>query len=201
VLRNCGKILKVRAQVLGSAAFAQGDLSTSSVASPTPEDRLWKWFDSQERYTVEQFGIGIVGIGALFFAYTQASFALLKILISLIGLGGSLTLVMHMYGARMTRDAIMAGLRELNGSFSERDNIVKARDEKISWLYFPPGWMMISYMILVSYAWVGLIGYRLSVLFQAGLSDNLRLGVVALVGIILFFFVFYMLVQRKKTCE
>ena len=103
---------------------------SDSPSAGSAEQWLWKWFDAQERYTVEQFGIGIVGIGALFFAYAQATFAFLKILIALIGLGGSLTLVMHMYGARMTRDSIAERLRQINGRFAERDKIIGARNRK-----------------------------------------------------------------------
>ena len=164
------------------------------------EDWLWKWFDNQERYTVEQFGIGVVGIGALFFAYTQATFAFLKILIALIGLGGSLTLSMHMYGARKTRDAIYGKLRSLNHKWVDRDEIIKLRKE-INWLYYPPGWMMVYYMILVSFAWVSLIGYRVDVILQPGLTDNLRLWGVFLFGIASSTIVTYSAKQTKKNIE
>src|SRR5438067_10470033 len=116
--------------------------------SSESEEWLWKWFDRQERYTVQQFGIGIVGIGALFFAYAQATFAFLKILIALIGLGGSLTLVMHMYGARMTRNAILEALQGLNGRCNQRKEIIKLRDGKINRFYYPPALMMVYYMVL-----------------------------------------------------
>jgi hypothetical protein len=176
----------------------QKDLSDNTKSSGTDEIWLWKWFDNQERYTIEQFGIGVVGIGALFFAYAQATFAFLKILIALVGLGGSLTLVMHMYGSRMTRNAILEKLRLSNLTYKDREEVIKSRDQKTNWFYYPPGWMMIYYMVLVSFAWVALVGYRLSVILQPTLSDNVRIDVLALASFVSFFFVSFMAVQQKK---
>lgn len=154
--------------------------------SSEERDRLWSWFFRQEKYGIDQFGIGIVGIGALFFAYSQATFALLKVLIALVGLGGSTTLLMHMYGAKMTRDAIFVELKLSDSKgLKKRDSIIRSRDKTMNRLYISPQTMMISYMVMVSYAWIALIFYRLAVL--VGFLDEItRLWVIAAGGITLF---------------
>jgi hypothetical protein len=43
---------------------------------------LWEWADRQDQYLVDQFGLAIFGIGALFFAYAQVSGSALKLLIA-----------------------------------------------------------------------------------------------------------------------
>jgi hypothetical protein len=43
---------------------------------------LWEWADRQDQYLVDQFGLAIFGIGALFFAYAQVLGSALKLLIA-----------------------------------------------------------------------------------------------------------------------
>src|SRR5437867_9208498 len=123
-----------------------------SAEDPVPR-WLWEWYGRQDRYTIDQFGLGVVGIGALFFAYAQSKFEYLKILIALIGLGGSVVLWSHMHGTRMEKRAVEAQLRELVPSFAGPwDAVQNWREE--SWfnqlLYFSSGRLMMYFMAMMS---------------------------------------------------
>src|SRR5437867_11791410 len=74
------------------------------------DELLWEYALRQDQHTYEQFSLGVVGIGALFFAYGSITTASLKGLVAVIGFAASLTLFDHMWGARQeyycTRDEL-----------------------------------------------------------------------------------------------
>ena len=84
------------------------------------DENLWSYLLQQDRYTVEEFGVGIVGIGALLWAYGSVDFPYLKELIAWIGLGGSFILWMHIFGALKEYETFTEILRSRNKPFFRR---------------------------------------------------------------------------------
>jgi len=64
------------------------------------DEKLWDWASKMDDVSVNQFGLAIVGIGALFFAYGQVPYPHVRLLIALIGFAGSLILWLHLYATR-----------------------------------------------------------------------------------------------------
>jgi hypothetical protein len=57
-------------------------------------------------------GTSLIGIGALFFAYAAVTDPFVRTIISLVGLGGSLTLGLHAYTMQRDRDGALDVLSE-----------------------------------------------------------------------------------------
>ncbi|MGB7788728.1 hypothetical protein [Methanoregula sp.] len=118
------------------------------------DKELWGYFLRQDEATWSEFGIGIVGIGALLLAFGSIDNYALKVIISLIGLSGSFVLSMHIYGARKEIDSIIEVLKlkpNNNIFFKDFDEIKKWRKTD-SW-YIRSFILMQYFMIFVLFAW------------------------------------------------
>ncbi len=128
----------------------------------TDDENLWNYAIAQDQYVVQEFGLGIVGIGALFFAYSSISSFYLQVLIALVGLGGSFTMWMHMFGADKEFKEIK---NKLSGDF------VKKFDDAQSWrrnginrfIYLSVKRLMTYFMGMVCVAWFTIILYHLGI--------------------------------------
>lgn len=154
------------------------------------DEHFWEYLLQQDRYTIEEFGIGIVGIGALLWAYGQTGNPHLKIVISLIGLGGSLILWMHIFGAFQETKACKDSLRENNKDFFQKfDNARLWRTKgKFRLLYHPVTRLMQYFMLLVSWVWFAII-------LRNVVSLEILIYLSAVVFVIALLFVIY----RKST--
>jgi hypothetical protein len=85
-------------------------------ASPNPDRKLsdydqalWNWSGKENEYIITQFGVAIIGIGALLFAYGEleavGAHKGLKIFLGAVGLSASLIVWLHSWGARKTSQA------------------------------------------------------------------------------------------------
>ena len=147
------------------------------------QEKLWEWASKMEDVSFDQFGLAIVGIGALFFAYGQVPFPHTRLLIALIGLAASVVLWFHMYATRKQYLTIKELLRD--------HKLVKAIVDVQSWkdkgvfkiFYHHVSRVMSYFMALVSWAWLAIILARLGISFQilVILSWIILVGVAALI--------------------
>ncbi len=121
------------------------------------EEKLWEWASKQDDVSVNQFATSIIGIGALFFAYGQLHTSHTKLLIALIGLGGSVTLWLNIYGSRKEYYLIKKSLA--NNPFIIKFNELQRwrRKDVDKFLYHPVSRLMTYFMGLVSWAWIAII--------------------------------------------
>ena len=159
---------------------------------PLKDEHLWQYVINQDTYIVQEFGIGIVGIGALLWAYGSVTSDLHET-IAWIGLGGSMVLWMHIFGARKEFSEGVKELRKNNKTFFERFDRVK------SWrkvgiyrvLYQPVTRLMAYFMGLVSWAWFTII-IRLHNIMPLEMLNNLNI-------IVLIFAIVLVFIRRHKT--
>jgi hypothetical protein len=151
------------------------------------EQRLWEWAVKLDETAVTEFATGIVGIGALFFAYGQVAFVNTRILIALIGLGGSIILWLHLYATRKDIVSIRNELNREKGSFVVRLSKLQAwrNQGRNRVLYYPVSRLMTYFMGLVSWGWIVIVIRRLN-WFSFGIlelaSILILLFMVALTG-------------------
>ena len=121
---------------------------------------LWDWAMKQDQRTYDQFGLGIVGIGALFFAYGSVHVHTVQILVASIGLGGSIILWDQMYGARQEFYRAMELLKDCNPNFRALMHAMdgwRDKGRRNRWIYQPASRLMVYFMALVSGAWMSVI--------------------------------------------
>lgn len=153
------------------------------------EQLLWELALRQGQHVVDQFGIGIVGIGALFFAYGQVTTGGVKTLIAAFGLIGSLALLSHMYAAKREHYAMRNELSMKNPAFFQTLGKAEAWwNEGLfgRYLYHPASRLMIYLMALVCWGWFVLLSYRLSALFSFGLENSITTPGLGPVFVVLF---------------
>lgn len=161
------------------------------MASECISDRdriLWDWALKQDRRGYEEFGIGIVGIGALYFAFGQVSTPGVKAIIAAVGLIGSIVLFFHIWGSGRQYYAALGILKEHKVAFLD-DISIATSWWKEGWLaryfYHPPRRIMLVLMGFVGFSWLVLLAYRVYSFITFGLessikSPELRSGFVAL---------------------
>lgn len=158
---------------------------------------MWDWAKRQDQYRVDQFGIGIVGIGALFFAYGQVSGSALKLLIAFIAMGGSFALWIHMWGATKEYRKISEQLRCRYPEFFRRFYEATLFWKKESHFYHPVTRLMTYFMALVTWAWLAIVAYRLSILNTHPLPDSSTFQILLYVSILLVSTVALLAFSRK----
>ena len=132
------------------------------------DEKLSDIIAGENQYIVNEFALGIVGIGALFFAYAQVPPARehLRILIVLIGLSASFVMWMHMFGSSQEVKSAMIALKCADPSYYANLKAVRSWREtgKTRWMYYPVTRLMTYFMALVSMAWasIGLALYGIS---------------------------------------
>lgn len=136
------------------------------MTSDFSDDKLWDFYVQQDFYVFQEFSTGIIGIGALFFAYGELikSVPFVANVIAFLGLGGSLVLWIHMYGARKDGQALTSEL-----GLSNRHNISvrmgrvrgwRHRDRFARILYFPPSLIAAYFMGLSALGWSDILAYN-----------------------------------------
>lgn len=124
-------------------------------------EKLWDWAVKQDQHVLDEFGIAIVGIGALFFAYGTFQTISVKLIVASIGLATSLILWNDMSYAVAEYDAVMKLLDESTVPLVK----VLRRAQGAStfpgkWYQKRPTLVMSSFMPLVAWAWAVIILYR-----------------------------------------
>ncbi len=132
------------------------------------DKNLWEHLLNQDTYIPQEFGIGIVGIGALFLSYGSVENVTIKTLIALIGMAGSFVLWMHMFGARKDLEEIWKALEKTNSDFFIKlKETRQLRYKKIyCFIYYPVTQLMAYFMGLVAIAWSIIILHTLGVSVQ-----------------------------------
>lgn len=153
--------------LLGGIFAARRDTNQEDAKAPefvksglSPEDVskfIWDHATKQDEYIITQFGVAIIGIGALFFAFGELKGqAHLQELVSLIGMGASIVVWMHSWGARVeSRRAWRAvpddGLRDRLRWVRNWRN-----QEWFAWFYLPVTELIVYFSGLVALAWLNL---------------------------------------------
>jgi len=122
------------------------------------EEKLWDIIAGETQYIVNEFALGVVGIGALFFAYASLHPGHLRILIVLIGLGASFVMWMHMFGSSQEVASAMNSLKCMNPSYFANLKTLRSWrvHGKTRYTYYPVTRLMTYYMALVSLAWTSI---------------------------------------------
>jgi hypothetical protein len=125
---------------------------------------LWDWFVHQDDIIMSRFEIGIVGIGALLFAYGSVHNFGLQAIIALVGFGGSAILSMNIFGSLKDMDVLSNSqggiLREGNEDFFQKFDRMKEWRKTCCW-YKPVTKLMAYFMLLVAFAWLVILGFLL----------------------------------------
>ena len=118
---------------------------------------IWEHALNQDRYIFQEFGLAIIGIGALFFAYGSTDDIFLKHIIALIGVASGFTLWMHIFGSRKEFDAIKQELEEKNSDFIKKFQKIQAWRNK-GWyrLYYSVTGIMTYFLSLITWAWIAI---------------------------------------------
>jgi hypothetical protein len=129
------------------------------MVDPINRDKIiWDSIVSEEQYIFQELTTSLIGIGALFFAFGTVSIPYVRTLIALVGLGGSLTLWVHAFGASLDRDGSFLELARSE----EGRSLLKRQRRTTRWrsgprahqVYAPVFRMATWFMGLVSAAWV-----------------------------------------------
>jgi hypothetical protein len=98
--------------------------SNSSVTTTNRElDKLWNYYRSHDFYVFHELSTAIIGIGALFFAFGQGlASPVIRIVIALIGLGGSVALWFHIYASNMDGKNLNNRLRTIDQGVYQQFN-------------------------------------------------------------------------------
>lgn len=119
---------------------------------------IWEHALNQDRYIFQEFGLAIIGIGALFVAYGSIHDFFLEQIIALIGITGGFTLWMHIFGSRKEIEAIKEVLKKNNSGFVEQFHNIQAwrnnRWYRLS--YYPVTRIMTYFLSLLTWAWVAI---------------------------------------------
>lgn len=126
---------------------------------PLNDEHLWKYLLNEDLYIFQEFGIGIVGIGALMWAYGSVDWFYIKEIIAWVGLGGSIILWMHIFGALKEFEMLKEKLEENNPDFFQRFDDARSWRTKgrYRFLYYRVRRLMIYFSGLVSWAWLTII--------------------------------------------
>ncbi len=170
--------------------------------------QLWQIMVYQEGLIAERFGIGLVGIGALFLAYATATadnpLPHLPEVIAFAGAGASFILWMHMYGAHKEAVAFRDLLSCRDQVFM--DAVHQARKwRSTGWnllVYQPVNRLMTYFTALLTEAWIIIILWRRGVFALWGISyDTLFWGHVVLFLVVLVWYVGERRQDRDKNRE
>lgn len=129
------------------------------------DKELWDYAISQHQFLIQEFGLGIVGIGALLWAYgsfvsvVDPNTVFLRNLIAWIGLGGSFILWVHIYGTVKEFDSVIEEIGKTSPEF------IKRFSEARSWrlkganriVYTPVSRLMTYFAGLVTWIWFSII--------------------------------------------
>lgn len=122
------------------------------------EELFWNWMMAEDEHSVDQFGIALIGIALLIFAYGAIEALRLRFLIGVIGLAGSLTFLNHIWRAKIESYHIRDELAKNNPVFFATIHRIKR------WRY--DGWgrvfpssnrSMACFMGGVAWVWIALI--------------------------------------------
>ncbi|MFZ0005958.1 MAG: hypothetical protein WAK45_08790 [Methanoregula sp.] len=152
--------------------------------SGTLDDKdMWQYALQQDLHMITEFGLGIVGIGALFVAYTSADpvkFPGLQGIIAVIGLAGSLIIFCHIVETGLDFWNFKKTLTATNRCFFYRFDKSRGQLRNFSFgkLFrcFPITLLMGYFMFMVALAWIVLLidlpafGVTLSPLFLVYIS-------------------------------
>jgi hypothetical protein len=154
---------------------------------PLDDGNLWDWMITQYQFIITQFGIGIVGLGALLFAYGTVSSTLLKELIALVGLASSYILWMHIFGATREIKALREELKKTSPDFFKHyESLSTWRNRGIvGYLYYPVTRMMIYFMGLISLAWLSIFLFLNGFALESLICINM-LAIVITLGLAIF---------------
>lgn len=159
--------------VIGSLIKSQPPETKPGGSSTPPQNKiskdgakmLWEWASKQDNVSIQEFGTGIVGIGALFFAYGSVHYPHTGLLIALIGFAGSTILWLHLYGSRREYYDIKKRIRDDLPGMKEFNEIQRWRESGISSvIYFPVSRLMTYFMGLGAWAWLSIILARVGAL-------------------------------------
>jgi len=126
-------------------------------------DKLWELASRQDQHLLDEFGIAIVGIGALFFAYGSIHTTSVKLIVALIGLGASLILWNDMNASKKEYDAILRLIAKRNTPFVKALKEIWSSSGFLTKRFEEPTARIMSYfMLLVAWAWAVIIIYRVT---------------------------------------
>jgi hypothetical protein len=124
---------------------------------------LWTYILQQDSHMITQFGIGIVGIGALFVAYIEADptrFPGLEGIITLIGIAGSFILFWHILETASDFWHYISNLNNGGTNFYKKfENFRMWRNSGLGKIFkcFSITVLMAYFMIMVTFAWFVLL--------------------------------------------
>jgi hypothetical protein len=122
------------------------------------ENKLWKQMIKQNEYVVQEFFTAVIGIGALFFAYGSLhSYGYIAIAVAMVGLGASIVVWMHEFGAHKEMLAIQDELGDTE-LMTRWKKTLGWRDKFPYNLFYHPSTRLMTYFsALVALTWSLLI--------------------------------------------
>jgi hypothetical protein len=134
------------------------EVKAAEVKAAEVNDKLWAFAMGQEGFIIQEFGTAIVGIGALFFAYGElTSSVFIRVLIALIGLGSSMVIWIHSFGASMDRKGVFDYLGGSPIRVAHK-KVASWRSKRRYLIFYPSTLRIITYFSgLVALAWLLLV--------------------------------------------
>lgn len=125
---------------------------------------LWDFYLLIQTFTVGQFALAVLGLGAMFFAYDQTTDEFLRVVISTVGVGASFILWMHAWGTRRDAHEVAKKIKKM------RPSLGRAIDEFREWrwtgdgrFYLPVARMYVYFCGLLTLGWLSLLLYAFSI--------------------------------------
>ena len=113
----------------------------------------------------QELSTAIIGIGALFFAFSEVSaLPFIKLTIAAIGLGGSIVLWYHIYASNKDGKYLTIELDTFDPSLYDHFHDFKVwrhQEKSARWFYFPAGDSAGYFMEMVGVFWVLIIIYSI----------------------------------------
>jgi hypothetical protein len=158
---------------------------------------MWTYVLQQDFHMISEFGVGIVGIGALFFAYIEAgnNFARLQPIVALIGFAGSFILFLHIVETGLDFWNFKHTLAKRNTDFFKRFD--DSRGWRGKWYghlfhFFPITLLMAYFMLMVAFAWIVLL---------LGLTPGMVQISLGLIFVLIIFAIFLAFLRKDDLKE
>jgi hypothetical protein len=154
------------------------------------DQALWDWSVKEIEYVITQFGVAIIGIGALLFAYGELEAAGvhkgLKIFLSAVGLSASLIVWLHSWGARKTSQEVREQIADKEFLVIVRKANAWRHKGAYAYLYYPVSRLIGYFAGLIAVGWGLLLisvyeDWSFKMLWPYGATAILAVAVYALI--------------------
>jgi len=164
------------------------------------QKRFLEMLQGIDNNLLQQFGLLVVGIGALFFAYAQThTHSNLRTVIAMVGLGASIILLMSTYNAFQDSNYIRDRLKGTAFLEAYRDIVSwRSKGRFNRSFYFRPTRLIVYFSVLVSFLWLELVIININHYWPFYMFPIPEWAYIVASGVVIVILVMLALYRRKE---